>query len=52
MGNQRACNTGRMQAVEILRKNQLGKPVEAWVWTGSVARGRMRAAPRSWNNVR
>ena len=39
MGNQRACNTGRMQAVEILRKNQLGKPVEAWVWTGSVARG-------------
>lgn len=39
MGNQRACKTGRMQAVEILRKNQLGKPVEAYVWTGGVARG-------------
>ncbi|MFM8468380.1 MAG: Gfo/Idh/MocA family protein [Limisphaerales bacterium] len=39
MGNQRSCNTGRMQAVEMLRKNQLGTPVEAWVWTGSVARG-------------
>ncbi|NBV22821.1 MAG: gfo/Idh/MocA family oxidoreductase [Proteobacteria bacterium] len=39
MGNQRACNTGRMQAVEILLKNQLGKPVEAYVWTGSVSRG-------------
>ena len=39
MGNQRACKKGRMQSVEILRKNQLGKPVEAWVWTGSVERG-------------
>lgn len=39
MGNQRACNTGRMQAVELLRKGQLGKPVEAHVWTGGVARG-------------
>ncbi len=39
MGNQRACNTGRMQAVEILRKNQLGRPVEAHVWTGGVSRG-------------
>src|ERR1043165_8284534 len=26
MGNQRACKEGRMQAVEILRKNQLGRP--------------------------
>ncbi|HEX7859523.1 MAG TPA: Gfo/Idh/MocA family oxidoreductase [Verrucomicrobiae bacterium] len=39
MGNQRACNLERMQAVEILRKNQLGKPVEAFVWTGGVERG-------------
>jgi predicted dehydrogenase len=39
MGNQRACNKGRMQAVEILRKGQLGRPVESWVWTGGVARG-------------
>lgn len=39
MGNQRSCNTGRMQSVEILRRNQLGRPIEAWVWTGSVERG-------------
>lgn len=39
MGNQRACNTGRMQSVEILRRGQLGRPVEAWVWTGGVERG-------------
>src|SRR5436190_11694877 len=39
MGNQRACNKGRMQSVEILRKNQLGRPLEAWVWTGGVWRG-------------
>jgi predicted dehydrogenase len=39
MGNQRACNKGRMQAVEILRRSQLGRPVEAWVWTGGVSRG-------------
>ena len=39
MGNQRSCNTGRMQAVELLRKNQLGKAVEAFVWTGGVSRG-------------
>src|SRR5881397_2348378 len=39
MGNQRACNKGRMQSVEILRRNQLGRPVEAWVWTGGVSRG-------------
>lgn len=47
MGNQRACNTGRMQAVEILRKNQLGKPVEAYVWTGSVERGHYFVDPWS-----
>jgi len=39
MGNQRACLKGRMQAVEILRKNQLGRPVEAYVWTGGISRG-------------
>jgi predicted dehydrogenase len=39
MGNQRSCNRGRMMAVEILRKNQLGRPVEAYVWTGGVSRG-------------
>src|SRR6185503_16128974 len=39
MGNQRACNRGRMVSVELLRKNQLGRPVEAWVWTGGVSRG-------------
>ncbi len=39
MGNQRSCNRGRMMAVEILRQNQLGRPVEAYVWTGGVSRG-------------
>jgi len=39
MGNQRSCNPGRMRAVEILRRNQLGKPVEAHVWTGGISRG-------------
>jgi predicted dehydrogenase len=47
MGNQRACHTGRMQAVEMLRNNQLGKPVEAHVWTGGVARGHYFADPWS-----
>jgi predicted dehydrogenase len=47
MGNQRACNTGRMQAVEILRANQLGRPVEAWVWTGGVERGHYFVDPWS-----
>jgi predicted dehydrogenase len=45
MGNQRACNRGRMQGVEILRSNQLGRPVEAWVWTGGVSRGHYFADP-------
>jgi predicted dehydrogenase len=47
MGNQRACIKGRMQAVEILRKNQLGRPIEAWVWTGSVKKGTYFADPWS-----
>lgn len=47
MGNQRACKEGRMQAVEILRKNQLGKPVEAYVWTGNVERGTYFVEPWS-----
>jgi predicted dehydrogenase len=47
MGNQRACITGRMQAVEMLRKNQLGRPVEAYVWTGGVSRGHYFVDPWS-----
>ncbi len=47
MGNQRACREGRMQAVEMLRSNQLGRPVEAYVWTGAVARGVHFADPWS-----
>ena len=39
MGNQRACLKGRMQSVEILRQNQLGRSVAAYVWTGGVSRG-------------
>ena len=39
MGNQRACNRGRMVSVELLRSNRLGRPVEAYVWTGGVSRG-------------
>jgi predicted dehydrogenase len=45
LGNQRSCLPGRMKAVEILRKNQLGKPVEAYVWTGGVERGFYFADP-------
>ena len=47
MGNQRACKEGRMQAVEILRSNQLGRPVEAYVWTGKVERGTYFVEPWS-----
>jgi predicted dehydrogenase len=47
MGNQRSCNRGRMLSVEILRNNQLGKPVEAYVWTGGVSRGFYFADPWS-----
>lgn len=47
MGNQRACNRGRMVAVEMLRNNQLGRPVEAYVWTGGVSRGHYFADPWS-----
>ncbi len=47
MGNQRACKEGRMQAVEILRKNQLGRPLEAYVWTGAVERGTYFVEPWS-----
>jgi predicted dehydrogenase len=39
MGNQRACTTGRMQAVEILKSNRLGRPVEAHIWVGGMSRG-------------
>lgn len=47
MGNQRACKEGRMQSVEILRKNQLGRPLEAHVWTGAVSRGTYFVEPWS-----
>lgn len=47
MGNQRACNPGRMQAVEILRRNQLGRPVEAHVWTGGISKGHYFSDPWS-----
>ena len=47
MGNQRACIKGRMQSVEILRNNQLGRPVEAYVWTGGVEKGHYFSAPWS-----
>lgn len=47
MGNQRACKEGRMQSVEILRKNQLGRPVAAYVWTGKVERGTYFVEPWS-----
>jgi predicted dehydrogenase len=47
MGNQRACTRGRMVSVEILRKNQLGRPVAAYVWTGGVSRGHYFADPWS-----
>lgn len=47
MGNQRACNKGRMQSVEILRKGQLGRPVEAWVWTGGISKGHYFSDPWS-----
>ncbi len=47
MGNQRACNRGRMQAVEMLKKNQLGRPVEAYVWTGGIEKGHYFSDPWS-----
>jgi predicted dehydrogenase len=47
MGNQRACKEGRMQAVEMLRRNQFGRPIEAWVWTGKVDRGTYFVEPWS-----
>ena len=49
MGNQRACKEGRMQAVEILRTNQLGRPVEAHIWTGGMSRGRYFAD--AWSDL-
>lgn len=47
MGNQRACHSGRMHAVGILQRGQLGKPVEAYVWTGGVERGHYFTHPWS-----
>lgn len=47
MGNQRSCNKGRMLSVEILRKNQLGRPISAYVWTGGVSKGHYFSDPWS-----
>lgn len=49
MGNQRACLPGRMQAVEILKSNRLGRPVEAHIWTGGMSRGTYFVDP--WSPV-
>jgi len=40
LGNQRMANPGRRAAVEILSAGQLGKAIEAHVWTGSPDPGR------------
>lgn len=50
MCNQRSCNPRRMQAVEVLRSNRLGKPIEAWAWTGGVSRSFYFAEP--WSEYR
>lgn len=47
MGNQRACLAGRMQSVEMLRRNQLGRPVEAHVWTGGISKSHYFSDPWS-----
>ncbi|MCB1061832.1 MAG: Gfo/Idh/MocA family oxidoreductase [Verrucomicrobiae bacterium] len=49
MGNQRACFTGRMQAVEMLKTNQLGRPIEAHIWTGGMKYGTYFVEP--WNEL-
>jgi predicted dehydrogenase len=49
MGNQRACTTGRMQATEILKSNQLGRPVEAHIWVGGMSRGTYFVDP--WSDL-
>ena len=46
MGNQRACERERMQAVEILKSNQLGRPVEGYVWTGGPSKA--DGFPEAW----
>ena len=47
MGNQRATNEGRLKAIEMLRKNQLGRPLHAHVWTGMMERGSHMPGPWS-----
>lgn len=49
MGNQRACTTGRMQAVEILKSNQLGRPVESHIWVGGMKHGMYFVDP--WSDL-
>lgn len=45
MGNQRATNEGRLKAIQMLRNNQLGRPLEAYVWTGKMERGSHMPGP-------
>lgn len=47
MGNQRATNEGRLKAIQVLRDNQLGRPLEAYVWTGMMERGSHMPGPWS-----
>lgn len=47
MGNQRATNEGRLKAIQMLRKNQLGRPLHAHVWTGMMERGSHMPGPWS-----
>lgn len=47
MGNQRACNTGRMQSVELLKSGRFGRPIEAYVWTGGIEKGHYFSDPWS-----
>lgn len=49
MGNQRACTTGRMQAVEILKSNRLGRPIESHIWTGGMNYGTYFVDP--WSSL-
>lgn len=47
MGTQRATNEGRLKAIEFLRQDRLGKPLEAHVWTGKMQRDSCMPTPWS-----
>lgn len=47
MGTQRATNEGRLKAIEFLRQDRLGKPLEAHVWTGTMQRDSCMPTPWS-----